>query len=441
MEEEKKQEIIFRSEAVQDILSAPLTMLVRIGSSVIGIVLFTVLTGCFIFKYPDTINCEVTITKNNPPVVIVAKATGRLQELYVNDGETVKKDDIIAVIENPARTEDVLILDSLLTRLVIQTVKPVNMHQERLMLGSIQGSYATLIKAVTDFNNFVWNNLYDRQIKAEEARLKANAVYVSAIEQQAKIVRQLHELSDNNYQREKILYDKGLTSTADMENVEQILLNSEIKSEQIRASIANSKIQMAQIRNNIAELQLQKEREQRQIETALFSALENLRNDIQEWRQAYVLQSPTDGVVSYSNLWQVNQHVTAGDNTFSVVDTQRCSIIGKAKVPIVGAGKVKVGQRVNIKLHSFPYLEYGFLTAYVSGMSFMPDENFYIATLEVESDLQTSYGKNIPYVADLMGEAEIVTENLSVAERMIGPIRYLWKRNISKINHGVKRYK
>lgn len=430
MKEEKFQENIVRSEAVQDILSAPPAMLVRIGSSVIGTVLLAVLIGCFIFKYPDTITCEVTITNNNPPVVIVARATGRLQELYVNDGGTVKKNDIIAVIENPARTEDVLMLDSILDRLTIQTGKPVNMHQEQLMLGSIQGSYTTLIKAVTDYNNFVGNNLYDQRIKAEEAQLKPNAVYTSAIEQQAKIAKQLHGLTGVNYQREKLLHDKGLTSTADMESVEQTLLNSDMQSEQMRASIASSQIQMAQIRNNIVELQLQKEQERRQVETALFSALENLRNAIQEWKQAYVLQSPTDGVVSYSNLWQVNQHVTAGDNTFSVIGAQRSSIIGKAKVPIVGAGKVKAGQRVNIKLHGFPYLEYGFLTAYVSSISSMPDENFYTATLKLDSDLQTSYGKKIPYMADLMGEAEIVTEDLSIAERMIGPIRYLWKRNI-----------
>ena len=105
-------------------------------------------------------------------------------------------------------------------------------------------------------------------------------------------------------------------------------------------------------------------------------------------------------------------------------------MIGKAKVPVVGAGKVKAGQRVNIKLHGFPYLEYGFLTAYVTAISSMPDEKFYIATLELDSNLETSYGKKIPYVADLMGEAEIVTEDLSVAERMIGPVRYLWHRNV-----------
>ena len=388
MNEDHIQENIVRSESVQDILSAPPAMLVRIGSSVIGTVLLAVLIGCFIFKYPDTITCEVTVTNNNPPVVIVARATGRLQELYVSDGGTVHRNDIIAVIENPARTEDVLMLDSLLERLTIRTGIPVNMHEEQLMLGSIQGSYATLVKAVTDYNNFVGNNLYDQRIKAEEAQLKPNAVYASAIEQQ------------------------------------------DMQSEQMRASMASSQIQMAQIRNSIAELQIQKEQERRQVETALFSALENLRNGIREWRQAYVLQSPADGVVSYSNLWQVNQHVTAGDNTFSVVGMQRSSIIGKAKVPIVGAGKVKAGQRVNIKLHGFPYLEYGFLTAYVSSISSMPDENCYTATLKLDSVLQTSYGKKIPYMADLMGEAEIVTEDLSVAERMIGPIRYLWKRNI-----------
>ena len=430
MKENKIQNDIVRSEDVQDILSAPPAALVRVGSSVIGAIMLVIFVGCFFFKYPDIIACDVTITNNTPPVIIVAKTTGRLQELHVSDGGQVKQNDIIAVIENPAKTEDVLRLDALLAGIKLRPGEPVNINQEQLMLGSIQGSYTALIKAVTDYNNFVGNNLYDQRIKAEEAQLHPNTIYMSAIEHQAKIAQRMHGLTGSNYQREKILHDRGLTSTADMESVEQTLLNSDMQAEQMRASIANSQIQMAQIRNSIAELRLQKEQERRQVETTLFSALENLRNEIQEWKQTYVLQSPAEGVVSYNNLWQVNQHVSAGDNTFSVIALQKGAMIGKAKVPVVGAGKVKAGQRVNIKLHGFPYLEYGFLTAYVTAISSMPDEKFYIATLELDSNLETSYGKKIPYVADLMGEAEIVTEDLSVAERMIGPVRYLWHRNV-----------
>ncbi len=425
----KSQQHIVRSEEVQDILSSPPAALVRVGSAVIGGILLIVLLGCCIFKYPDTISCEVTITNEYPPVVLKAKATGQLKELYISDGGHVNVGGMIAVIENPACTADVMRLDSLLSAVIISTDEPVTLEQEPLTLGSIQGGYSALIKAVTDYNTFVCNNLYDQRIQAEEAQLKPYGTYMSAMQQQEKITQRLHGLTDNNYQRERILHNKGLTSTADMESMEQTLLNSDMQREQMRTSMANTQIQIAQIKNNIAEFKLQKEAERRQLEATLLSALETVRNAITEWRQTYVLQSPISGIVSYNSLWQINQNVTAGDNTFSIVSGQASCVVGKAKVPLMGAGKVRAGQRVNIKLHSFPYLEYGFLTAQVTAISSMPDNDFYMATLSISSDMQTSYGKKILATGDLMGEADIVTEDLSITERMIGPLRYLWHRD------------
>ena len=73
MKENKIQNDIVRSEDVQDILSAPPAALVRVGSSVIGAIMLVIFVGCFFFKYPDIIACDVTITNNTPPVIIVAK--------------------------------------------------------------------------------------------------------------------------------------------------------------------------------------------------------------------------------------------------------------------------------------------------------------------------------------------------------------------------------
>lgn len=424
------QEHIVRSEEVQDILSSPPSMLLRIGSMTIALILAVILCGCFVFKYPDNITCEVTITADYPPAVIVANAGGRLKELYVPDGGEVKKGDIIGVIENTARTKDVLRLDSILNNVRIVEGQPLVLFQEPLILGNIQNSYNNLIKSVSDYNNFITNNLYNQRIKAEEALQEPNADYMAAVQQQAYLTKKMGALTSSNYQREKNLHELGLTSTADMEAIEQGVLSSNMQVEQMNATIANTRIQIAQIRNNIAELKMQKEQERKQLETALTAALETIHNNISEWKQTFVLRSPTDGIVSYNNLWQVNQNIKIGDNTFSVIGHKANNIIGKAKVPIMGAGKVQPGQRVNIKLHGFPYLEYGFLKAKVVALSKMPDENFYTATLQLPQEMKTSYGKHIKYAGDMIGEAEIVTENLTVAERMVAPLRYLWSRNL-----------
>lgn len=426
----EKKDSIIRSEDVQEILSTPPHTLLSIGSSVIGGILFVLLIGCFIFKYPDTISSKVTITKTEPPVWLVAKSSGRLQELYVKDGQNVKAGDAIAVIENPASTTDVLILDSLLSA-TFEGGKRIDFCLNNAHLGNIQGAYTTLVRAITDFNNFVVNNLYDQRIAAEEAQLKPYSAYVESIKKQVAYSQQINTLSNGSYQREKNLYDKGLTSTSDLESTEQSLLNSNMSTEQMRSSLSNARIQVAQILNTISELRLQKEQEKRQLETTLQSAWESTKTAIEEWKQQYLLQSPIAGRVSYNNLWKVNQNICSGDKAFSIISSNNQQTIGKAKIPITGSGKVKKGQRINIQLDGYPYLEYGFVTGRIISVASMPDEDVYTATFRLQNGQVTSYGKLIHQTGDLTGIGEIITDNLSVAERIVGPLKYLFYRNIN----------
>ena len=425
-----KKESIIRSEDVQEILSAPPHILLSVGSSVIGGILLVLLIGCFIFKYPDTITSSVTITKAEPPVWIVAKASGRLQELLVKDGQEVKPHAVIAVIENPANTRDVLTLDSLLSD-TPEDGKRIDFCLNNSHLGSIQGAYTALVRAITDYNNFVDNNLYEQRIAAEEAQLKPYSAYVESIKKQVGYSQQINTLNNVNYQREKNLYDKGLTSTSDLESTEQSLLNSNMSTEQMRSSLSNARIQVAQIQNTISELKLQKEQEKRQLETTLQSAWESAKTAIEEWKQQYLLQSPIAGRVSYNNLWKVNQNIASGDKAFAIISSKNQLTIGKAKIPIAGSGKVKIGQRINIQLDGYPYLEYGFVTGRIISVASMPDDDVYTATFELQNSQVTSYGKKIHQTGDLTGIGEIITDNLSVAERIIGPLKYLFYRNIN----------
>ena len=336
---------------------------------------------------------------------------------------------MIAVIENPANTQDVLKLDSLLSTTIKEGLT-IDFRLEGLQLGSIQGAYTTLSRAITDYNNFVDNNLYDQRIAAEEAQLKPYSDYVESIKKQVGYSQKINSLNNGNYQREKNLHDKGLTSDSELESIEQSLLSSNMSTEQMRSSLANAKVQVAQILNTISDLRLQKEQEKRQLEISLLSAWESTSTAVREWKQTYLLRSPIEGVVSYNNLWKINQNINVGDKAFSVISSGKESTIGKAKIPIAGSGKVRVGQRVNIKLDGYPYLEYGFLTGRITSVAAMPDDDAYTATFELLEGASTSYGKKIGITGDLSGTGEVITENLSVAERLISPLRYLLHRSI-----------
>ncbi len=138
-----------------------------------------------------------------------------------------------------------------------------------------------------------------------------------------------------------------------------------------------------------------------------------------------------DGTLTYNDYWKVNQNVTEGSKVFSIVSNTSDSIIAKIKIPLEGAGKVQPGQRVNIRLDGYPYLEYGFLTGKVVSLSTMySDTGEYTATVSLPTPLRTSYHYDIIMGGDLSGVAEVITQDISLAERLIHPLRYIYDRNI-----------
>ena len=128
-------------------------------------------------------------------------------------------------------------------------------------------------------------------------------------------------------------------------------------------------------------------------------------------------------------VYRVNQNINVGDKVFSVVNGERGIIIGKIKLPVVGSGKVREGQRVNIQLSGYPYMEYGFLAGKISSISLMPDDDaMYAINVDISQDMTTSYGKVIEMSGDLQGIAEVLTDERSVMERLFSPLRYLWEK-------------
>lgn len=87
------------------------------------------------------------------------------------------------------------------------------------------------------------------------------------------------------------------------------------------------------------------------------------------------------------------------------------------------------GQRVNISVTGYPYMEFGFLTGKVVSVSLLADEeNTYTVTVNLPQDLRTSYGRTLEFKGELTGTAEVMTDERSVTERLFSPLRYLWEK-------------
>ena len=113
MADDKKIEI--RSGEVQEILGGVPSRLVRYGIYLFAAIFALIIVFSFVFSYPDILRSKIVVTTKNPPATLVARATGKIDQLFVKDKDKVAEEQIVALIENTADFNDVLELEALMT--------------------------------------------------------------------------------------------------------------------------------------------------------------------------------------------------------------------------------------------------------------------------------------------------------------------------------------
>jgi hypothetical protein len=111
-----------------------------------------------------------------------------------------------------------------------------------------------------------------------------------------------------------------------------------------------------------------------------------------------------------------------------------CLIIGQKEqvsqivFPRNGAGKIKAGQKINVKFDEYPYMEFGIVQLQVPQSEMIPITDpllgmSYSMEILLLDTLETQYGFNIPCRPGMVGAAEIITDDLSVLDRLLNPIK------------------
>ena len=169
-----------------------------------------------------------------------------------------------------------------------------------------------------------------------------------------------------------------------------------------------------------------------QLELTCHNALEALRVQLTTFKQTYFLVSLIDGVATFTKYYQKNQYVTSGETIMTIVPDERQKIIGKIRLLPQGAGKVRVGQRVNVKLNDFPYNEYGMLRVKIKNISLVPvvenNQSSYVLEVEFPDPLTTTYKKTISFRQQMSGQAEIITDDTRLLEKLLNPIREIFDK-------------
>jgi HlyD family secretion protein len=439
MEEKKEikqetiqKEIEIKSPAVQEILGRPPRWIIRWGISIIFFVITGLVVGSYFFKYPDIISASITVTSENLPAGLMAKSSGRIDTIFVSEKQLVKKGDLIAVIENPARFEDVMSIKNYELRIANYDTLSAFCFLPSAQLGEIQSVYEAFVKSYSDYQFFFKTQFCAKKISAVERQIAQYRKIVEKTKTQIRFAENQLQSNEKLYSIDSTLFVKGAISSAEFERTKGTYLQQLQSFENTKMSLDNLVLSIAQLEQSIFELQQQDLEQKTQLLQNLSSSFNQLQTQLAQWEQSYLLISPMDGFCTMTKYWQHNQNIVAGEVLATVVPQHKTKIIGKIELPPRGAGKVKEGQFVNVKFDNYPHMEYGMIKVQIAHISLVPinkeNQKNYILEVVFPDSLVTNYGKTLEFSQEMTGSAEIITEDLRLLDRFLNPIRSLIRR-------------
>ncbi|HXJ99163.1 MAG TPA: HlyD family efflux transporter periplasmic adaptor subunit [Gelidibacter sp.] len=429
--ENKLENLSLRSEEVQDILTKVPHWMIRWGNVLFLALILLLLFITWFVKYPDIIPSEAVITTQIPPQKEYAKTTGKLEAILVEDNDYVNMNQPLAIIENTANYKDVFQLKSMTDTVKINS-QSFNFPFDRLhvlFLGDIDSQFAVFE------NNYIHYQL-NRDLQPFSNEAVANRFSILELNRRLQSLQSQKEINETemnfqrkDLQRNKSLFDKGVISAQEYENKQLVYAQAERNFKNYESSISQIREGISNARTISKGTEINRVKEEMVLLKNVIQSFNQLKKAIKDWEQQYVLQTNIDGTVAFLNYYNINQTVTSGDLIFTIIPAESSSFIAKLKTPAQNSGKIKIGQRVNIKLENYPDAEFGVIQGIITNVSLLPNKDgLYFIDVKLPLKLITSYNKEIEFKQEMRGSAEIITEDLRLIERFLYQFKQLFER-------------
>ncbi|MBR6182956.1 MAG: HlyD family efflux transporter periplasmic adaptor subunit [Bacteroidales bacterium] len=421
----------FHSEEVQEIMGRKPAWILRWGITVIFSIIAGILVGCYLIKYPETVAAEITLTSDCPPSDLAAKVSGTLDTICVKSGDFVRQGQLLASIASAARFDDIALVERMLAEDGFQWDEvEKDRALESLRLGDLQSDWVEYLRVRSDYADYLKIDQVGRKKDLLFSQVQSAKEYYSKLERQREMIKEELAYQRKDLERDSLLFKKNVVAEAEYESSLKNYISKKNDLAGFDASMTSARLSRLQLEQQILELETQQTVEVAEYERRLAQAKESLLGQIALWKERYAIIAPVPGLVSLQNVWGRGQWVNSGDIIASVATDGGMKVKGRLKVPSSGFGKVAVGQTVNIKLNGFPYLEFGILKGVVVSISPVPEDTAaglaYTVDVDLPKGLESTYHKEFPFVQNMDGNAEIITEDMRLIEQFVRPIRSLF---------------
>ncbi|WP_430908655.1 HlyD family efflux transporter periplasmic adaptor subunit [Maribacter sp. 2-571] len=428
-EKDKLEAIDLRSPDFQDILSHVPNKIIKWGSGLILGIIAIAIFLTWLIKYPETVSGQAIVTTKQPTIKVVTKISGKIEKLFIKNESKIDEGDYIVKIESQVHIKEINFLDSLLKQVFnLLNGSPASLNllpHNGFVFGEAQTVYNQLIKSLQDYQEHLEDDYFLEGIKNLESQI-ANYKYLLQLNsEQIKSSEAEREYARERLEANNKLYDKGVISKMEWFQEKTIFSQKDQNSQITKKDLVQSKITLTEYEKQLAQLKFEKKEKERNLKNQINQNAIQIKNFINSWEQNYVLVSPTDGIINYLDDWTENEFVKGGEPVFAVVPDNQ-EFLAVLQLSAFGFGKVKVGQKVLVRLDNYPFQEYGELEGKVQSISAVPNQDLYRVEIALAKKMVTRYKKVIKYTPEMTGTAKIITEDLRLIERLLYKFRKIF---------------
>lgn len=359
---------------------------------------------------------------------------GIVRKILVDDGQQVKKGDLLVVLDSVEEHVDLMQLERQLTTAQLDagqlqaflatleghasasaweagTGNAVQVERARSLLASRQSIYRAKVASVA------------AQRAEDDAMLAASASEIERLKVRREVLASKESALRTLLEHNGVARLKWLEAEQELAENDQTLNAERQRSRQHRATLLRLGEDLNQARAEF----------RREALTELTKANDQIREaqlsiDRYRQREQYrFLRAPVDGTVQQRAIHTVGGVVQPAQ-TLMVVVPHDVPMAVEAKVLNQDAGFVKPGQAVTLKIEAYSYTKYGTLTGTVEHVSqdAVNDEKLgpvYMARIRLPRDSVSHSGRTLHIQTGMAVTAEIKTDERRVIDYLLSPIK------------------
>ncbi len=420
------------SSDVQEFMGRAPHWLLRSGTTVFASVLAVLLTLSAIIKYPDTITARITVTGTQPVVEVVARQSGHLESLRVKEGQRVSKGEIMAIIQSPSNPATVIAIAEKLA-----LISPGNSTDAVIFnvafrpeegLGALQAPYADFLSSYQKLRDLLVDDYSEKASALLKQQLAGKATQIESLRKQTDLSRRELELGREKFASLKALHESQAISNSQLQDQEMVLLQQMKVITTADRTLTDAQIESSKLEKDLRDLEHLRTETLRTAREQLRAAANKLAGEISVWEAGYLLRAPADGIVAFYDFWSDQQFVTAAREVFLIIP-ENTRLLGRMSVSQGGAGKIKPGQPVRMRLDDFPYKEFGIVSGQVKSVSAVARQGANLVLVDIAYPMTTSFQKQLQFKQDMTGEGRVVTEDIRLLGRVLYEIRRAFVNN------------